>query len=217
MFVDVDGKGVHGLTSGHGLQEGQQVMCRNWTRPFGTVVAVVSSDDHDEGTCDAALVKLDGGFRTTVRVNEQAERCLSANIQTPRCKLQIQKFCDNPEALQGSVKYEDYTSITSSSARCFAAVTASTSPEEVSLHEEGESGIIVTTSPSDQDAHEQLVSPVGTLVSLEFLQRTDDGRGDSLSLGVPLERTLRILSDHPYCGGRRLRVVGVEHGEGVSC
>lgn len=208
-FVNVEGKGFHALVAGHGLQEGHQLKYADTDKTFGTVTAVCCTDDMEAGTCDAALIKLDGGFTTSVHVRDQVERSLSTRFKRPRNNMQLQKFCNNPEGAVGIVKHNDYTSYAAppSPARCFAVV--SSNGDDYRFHEAGESGRLVSTIPAMNGVTDEVVNPVGMLVSTEFVEKTEDGCGYTVSIAVPLERSLHQLSSQPYCDNKALSIVGV--------
>jgi len=213
-FVTVGMRGMHALTAGHGLREKHQIRHSNGNKSLGMVEVVRCTDEIVEGTCDAALFKLNGGASTFVHVDDYVVRSLSMTCKRPLKDLAVEKYSNDPNRVTRTVKYPDYTRYDETgaviAARCFAIVSPN---DEEYFHENGESGLIITTvPPSDGNAtvSDQIVNPVGMLVSTDFLEKTNDNRGICLSVAVPFGRTLHQLSKNPYCNNGSLALIGVD-------
>lgn len=131
-------------------------------------------------------------------IYEGSQLHLSATPVDPVKGTVVQRFPPQPMASRATIRHIDYNSFEHDVYGCIAIIT----DNRESFHRFGESGLVVTSLPSEE--FQRRVDPIGMLFFLEFVERTDDGRGYQISLAIPITKNLEKLREDGYCGGREI-------------
>ena len=199
----------HAMLSGHGLTENTVLRYAADDQPAGVVKAVCVGRS-GAGSFDVALAELDqpDSCSNYVTTSTGQFRCICNKCtQAPFEQMRVEKFRDGCDTLTGHVVHDNFNCLQPIRFGCF---TMQTLTNEQPIHVDGESGMLVTTPPVDhivqvkeydQEAtRAEIVCGVGMLVGISEA-KTKDGRQIEVSVGIPIDKNLDALMNHPNCAG----------------
>jgi len=147
----------------------------------------------DWQTYDAALAKVDNISYTKSVTYEGGQLHLSATPVKAVKGAVVQRFPPRPMASRATIRHVDYNSLLHDVYGCIAVIT----DNREDFHGPGESGLLLTSLPLAE--FPETVDPIGMLFFIEFVEKTDDGRGYHLSLAIPMAKNLEKLQEENYC------------------
>ena len=129
----------------------------------------------------------------------------------------VAKLEDNFGQETGSIFYPSFDAeLNSSSSWLDCIAIGRRNPENdapgwKAIHEDGESGKLVTNFPTASGQ----VRPIGTLIGIEPMVKTEGGR-DEFSLAIRIDRTLAHLSLTEYCQNERVSLITRDQNQPVD-